>query len=155
MCQHLLASYILTSLIVSVPWVHVLFLRLGFVCVCISSWFLLQACSRVARHLQCPVWALGPSVGRGVMVGLRRTQEAKPLLVLPLFCHLWRTQRGKKDINLEWLFILHVEYTWYENLFLCYYCSREQFIMQNNVPTMFTQIKFQTGVFIYLNLECR
>lgn len=32
----------------------------------------------------------------GEMVGLRGTQESKPLLIFPLFGHLWRTQEGKK-----------------------------------------------------------
>lgn len=66
---------------------HVLFLRLEFV----SSFFFTVSLQSRGPSLS-PVGAVSPprppSVGRDVMVGLRRTQETEPLLVLPLFRHL-------------------------------------------------------------------
>lgn len=56
----------------------------------------------------CELWVgvhcCALSVGWDVMVGLRRTQEPKPLLILPLLCHLWRKQRGEKS---TWAFQCH------------------------------------------------
>lgn len=58
MCQHLLA--LLTSVIVGIHRMHILFLRLEFVCV--SAFLSGFSCSRVAHHCvlieaQAPQWA--------------------------------------------------------------------------------------------------
>lgn len=42
-----------------------------------------------------PRWVRRPSVGRDVMVDLRRTQKSKSLLVFPLFSHLRKGKNPK------------------------------------------------------------
>lgn len=59
----------------------------------------------------------------------------------------------EKNINLVWLLILHVTFTWYANLCMCYCCSCGHFIMQNTMFPLCSHIiiTFQREGFIYLN----
>ena len=106
--------------------VLVLFLRLEFVSVCVSV--CVQWSITVSR------WALSPSVRWDVMVGLRRTQESKPLLVLPLFSHLWREtgRQKKREKNHKEAFV-YVAHTSYANLWLCHYSPIRLYFCKRNI----------------------
>lgn len=127
------------------------------VCVCLHFYLVSTASLQSGGPSLCPVGGWSPLSGPGCDgwaeedPGIRASAYSSSVL-----SSAEETGR-KKTINLECILILRVAYTWYANLYLCYYCSSGHFVMQNTMFPLCSHkiITFQSGVFIYSNLECR